>query len=68
MKPGDLVLFNGDCGRFDVPVGSTGLILETRENPFGSLPGDIEVDVLADGVIIRQLLVDGWVEVLNEAG
>lgn len=67
MQPGDLVLNRGDNGRFDVRIGSTCLVLAVRPNPYGYDPDDQILEVLMeDGKIIKDLLVHGRMEVINE--
>ena len=68
MKAGDLVLFTGDNGRFDVRIGSKGLVLEVRRNPYGFKSDDIEFDALIDGKVVRNIVSHDWMEVLNAAG
>jgi hypothetical protein len=67
MKPGDLVLFTGDGGRFDVTPGSKGLVLEVRRNPYGYSRDQFEFDALIDGKIVRDILTHDWMEVISEA-
>jgi hypothetical protein len=67
MKPGDLVLFTGDGGRFDVTPGSKGLVLEVRRNPYGYRSDDIEFDALIDGKVIRDILKNDWMETISES-
>jgi hypothetical protein len=67
MKPGDLVQFNCDQGRFDINVGSKGLVLGVRKNPF-CLGAKFEFDALVEGKIVKDILSSEWVEVISEAG
>lgn len=68
MQPGDLVLNRGDNGRFDVRIGSTGLILAVSKNPYGYDKDDVILEVLMDdGKVIKDLLPHAWMEVINEA-
>ncbi|MBM4224446.1 MAG: hypothetical protein FJ167_06580 [Gammaproteobacteria bacterium] len=66
MKAGDLVLFTGDNGRFDVRISSKGLVLEVRRNPYGYGPDDIEFDALIDGKVVRSILEYDWMEAVRE--
>lgn len=71
VNPGDLVLFMGDGGRFDVTPGSKGLVLEVRRNPYGysrdRFEDQFEFDALIDGKVIRDILKDDWMEVISES-
>lgn len=69
MKPGDLVRFVGGApGLVRVPDlnGRTGLVIGVRVNSFGCNPDDVEWDVLVDGLLHKNLLYRGDVEVINE--
>jgi hypothetical protein len=67
VKPGDLVLFTGDGGRFDITPGSKGLVLEVRRSPYEYRSDDIEFDALINGKVVRDILAHDWTEVISES-
>lgn len=68
MKSGDLVLFRGDGGRFDVRIGSIGLVLAVRKDQYRYSRGDFLFDALLDGKIVRGILNNDWQEVVSGQG